>query len=135
MSYWKPDYSVQVQQLDNQHKEFFGILEELSVAVDEEDHLDIDYIVVKLDLYALYHFACEDHYLAKYGYPDFEVHKQLHAGYSKGVETVKEKLAEDKISGVFELFDFMKEWWEKHILKSDKQYGPFLSERLKNIPF
>ena len=81
MSKWKDEYSVKIHQLDGQHKEFFGILDELSMASREGDLLDIDFVMAKLDVYALYHFTCEEHYMAKYGFPDFDRHRKEHLAF------------------------------------------------------
>lgn len=135
MSMWKPKYSVQIKQLDDQHNEFFKILEEFSVASKNKDVLDIDYTIIKLEVYAMYHFTCEEHYMAKFGYPDFENHKREHDEYRKEVKSLKDNLDVDKISVTDRALKFLEEWWVNHILKIDKQYGPFLSERLKYIPY
>ena len=135
MSTWKPEYSVKINFLDDQHKEFFRILDELSQAIESKNLLDLDFIMIKLKLYSLYHFTCEEHNLIKYGYPDFENHKDEHKKFRKEVELLMEKVKANPISVAEEAKIFMGDWWTNHILKIDKEYSSYLVERLKNIPF
>ena len=132
---WKAEYSVKISQLDNQHKEFFGILDELSEASSDGDELDIDYIMAKLDVYALYHFTCEEHYMEKYGYPDFEKHKKEHDEYKSKLEVLKSHRSEKRLKFAKEAQSFLEQWWINHIQKTDIEYSPFLADRVRHIPF
>lgn len=135
MPAWEPKYSVRIPQLDAQHTELFRLLDELSDGIEKDLPLDIEYAVIKLDVYSLYHFASEEHLMKKYGYKALAAHLEQHEDFRWRIEGFRERLAGDKRALALEIRGFLEDWICNHILESDKQYAPFLAERIKAIPF
>jgi hemerythrin len=135
MSSWKESYSVGVRQLDAQHIELFRLVDEFTEAIENKEPLDIEYSVVKLDVYTLYHFVCEEHLMKKYGYPEFEAQLAEHEEFKRRVKEFRERLDQDRTVLANEIREFLRDWIVNHIRVEDHKYGPFLSERMKTIPY
>ena len=89
MSDWRPEYSVGIAKIDDQHKSLFRLLGELSVAIIQINQNDIKYILNTLENYMLYHFSSEEHLMDKYDYPDLEEHKNEHEEFKARVNNFK----------------------------------------------
>lgn len=131
MTEWKEEYSVGVPGLDDQHKELFKLLDDLSDAIGSGKEVDVDYALTKLHVYALFHFSSEEHLLAKYGYDKLEDHSAEHSRFRDKVQEFRSRFANDKTRLATEVRDYIDEWIAGHILKTDKQYQEFLSARVK----
>ena len=74
---WKPEYSVGIENIDNQHKKMFEILNVLRQAAEARDDVEADFYTVRLlRYYAEYHFNSEEQLMAKYNYPGLDKHKK-----------------------------------------------------------
>jgi len=79
---WDPEYSVEVKEIDKQHKKIFEILERLHVAIrDERTDEFITDIIEQLVSYSIYHFKTEEKYFDKFDYKYTKQHKAQHKGY------------------------------------------------------
>ncbi|MCE5269771.1 bacteriohemerythrin [bacterium] len=135
MSSWEKSYSVGIRELDAQHIELFRLLDELSEAIEDNLPLDIEYSVIKLDVYTLYHFVCEEHLMKKHGYPEFDAQVAEHEVFKRRVKDFRQRLDKDSAGLALEIKSFLYDWITNHIRTEDHKYGPFLSERMKSIPF
>ena len=128
---WKPEFSVGVVALDDQHKELFKLLDDLTGALDKHVAADIDFALTKLHVYVLFHFSSEEHLLAKYGYANFEEHVGEHLKFKSKVEEFKRQYTESRPELAVRIRDYLYEWIGEHILQVDKQYAAFLASRVK----
>lgn len=127
---WKEDFSVGVNELDEQHKSLFGHLNHLSQAIEQKDSLSLNYLVTVLEIYTLFHLTFEEHLLAKHGYPDFQAHEKEHDRFKEKVAKFKAQLSDDKDRLAVEIRDYLQDWIVNHILRVDKKYSSFLMEKL-----
>ncbi len=131
MASWKEEYSVGISELDDQHKSLFGLLDKLSVAIEQKDKLSMGYIVTSLELYAVFHFSSEEHLLAKYGYAGLGKQEKEHLAFKKQVAGFKAEMTDgDKIRLATEIKQYLFDWWVSHIIDLDKKYSPFLIEKM-----
>ena len=76
---WKEIYSLNNEQLDDEHKNLFKIAEEAFAIVEPElKHEKIKNILNKLYEYMKTHFSHEEEYMQEINYPQFEIHKDIH---------------------------------------------------------
>ena len=75
----KEIYSLNNEQLDDEHKNLFKIAEEAFAVVKPElKHEKIKTVLNKLYEYMKTHFSHEEEYMQEINYPQFEIHKDIH---------------------------------------------------------
>lgn len=131
---WKPEYSVNIKEFDDQHKELFEIsnrISDLVLAEDGFDHYDeIIEIFNKLIKYTTYHFSCEEIFMERYEYPGLDNHKAEHAFAIKKLQRVADKdfdVGQGEV--LIDLITFTVDWIASHILKTDMEYKDFLNSK------
>ncbi len=129
---WKDEFSVNVGELDRQHRKLFeigGRISDLVMADDGFDHYDeIVGILAELADYAVYHFDQEEILMEQYGYPELESHKIEHMFFRKKLQKIESKdLDNMQREAVIELITFISDWIAGHILKTDAKYGAFFN--------
>ncbi|MFO7603963.1 MAG: bacteriohemerythrin [Gammaproteobacteria bacterium] len=120
---WDDSYSVEVQEIDEQHKLLISIMNELYTALANKSNRDqIVDVLDKLVEYTKIHFTVEEALMRIFGYEGYDEHKAIH---DKIVGQVMEyqkqfRAGDDKVG--MELLMFLKDWLFDHIDKVDKQY-------------
>jgi len=126
---WTNDFSVNVAEIDQQHKKLVGMINELHDAMRAGKGKDIiGSIINNLIDYARVHFGTEEKYFAQFGYPETEVHKMEHAGFIKKTLDFNNGFKQGKIGLTIEVMNFLSDWLKNHILKTDKRYSKFFNE-------
>ena len=127
---WKPEYSVNIEKLDGQHKDFIIIMNKLydSISGKKEGAILQD-IFAELVAYAKFHFQTEETYFDEFGYPGTLEHKKAHLEFFEKVAALKEKSADHEIEISFELIDFLEDWLLNHLADVDQKYSSFLNEK------
>lgn len=78
---WSEELSVGIPQIDEEHRRFIGLVNELNAAIagrDPKSQVEALLNAIVRDAHA--HFAHEERLLAERGYPEAEQHAVLHAG-------------------------------------------------------
>ena len=120
---WDDAYSVEIQEIDEQHKCLIEIMNELYTAMANKSNRDlISDVLDKLVDYTKVHFAVEETLMRVFHYDGYEEHKAIH---DKIVHRVLEfqgqfRAGNDKVG--MDLLMFLKDWLFDHINKVDKQY-------------
>ena len=125
---WQDEYSVNVKEIDDQHKHFIGILNRLYMAIQASDTAVLSPLIDELVAYATKHFATEEKYFDQFHYEGATEHKEEHA---KLAATVAESLArktEDPLTLSYELLDFLEDWLVNHLNTMDKKYVTCFAE-------
>jgi hemerythrin-like metal-binding protein len=124
---WKPEYSVQNDTIDTQHKGLVSTINKLFEAMSTgKTQAQILPILKSLQSYTISHFSTEEAMMKKVSYPDFDNHQAQHLAFIDQVKTQMVNLEAGKQSVSIELLKFLREWLTQHILKVDKQYSPYL---------
>jgi hemerythrin len=127
---WKNEYSVGIAKIDDQHKALVGFLNELYEAMKAGKGRDtLDTVMKSLVEYTKTHFSTEESFMKLYKYPDYEVHKQKHEKMAGHVLELKHQFDSGQLSNPLQITTFLKEWLSKHIMGTDKAYGPFLNAK------
>jgi hemerythrin len=127
---WKKEFSVDVKELDNQHKEIIKILNRmLAMHAKGKHEKEIEKILDNLHEYIKEHFRTEEEYMLKHHYSGYDEQKQEHNQFiDRLCEFQKEYLKGHRLTTIT-LFNFVWDWFSQHILKLDKQYSPLLKEK------
>lgn len=120
---WSEALSVHVREIDEQHKKFVGIINEIYDAIyTSKGHDVVGHILDELANYGAYHFATEEKYFDLFKYEEADAHKAEHRKLTADIAGFIErhKAGDDSVPG--ELIDFVEDWMVHHLENSDKKY-------------
>jgi len=127
---WSNDLSVNVTQIDEQHKKLVGMLNDLHDAMKQGKGSDTSGKVLSgLVEYVASHFATEEKLMKEHAYPEYLKHKLEHDSLTKQALDLQKQFHEGKPVLTVELMKFLKDWLSNHILGTDKKYGPYLNSK------
>ncbi len=125
---WDESYSVNVREIDSQHRRLVRLLNELHEAMKfgrSRDGLgEIFHEVVE---YAKYHFATEERLMREARFPDYLLHRAVH-------EDVISRLAD--FHGQFDdrgpaitmmTLQFFRDWLRNHFVAEDQAIGRYVN--------
>ena len=126
---WSDDYSVDIQEIDEQHKSLFNAINELDAALSaKEDEAVIAQVLEDLVTYTMTHFAVEECLMRIFGYENYDEHKSIHDDIRIKVRGYHIRFKNgDKRMGM-ELLMFLKDWIGQHIKEEDTKYAPLLQK-------
>ncbi len=126
---WRESYSVNVEEIDEEHKKLFQMIKELQDAMMEAGGQEIlKNIVDGMIEYAATHFATEENYMKKFDYPEYSQHKAAHDMFVEKAHGLQEELNNQKFVLSLDLLRFLRDWLVSHILEVDKKYSPLFNE-------
>jgi hemerythrin len=121
---WKPEYSVQIATIDTQHQRLFALAAELHKAMLQGKGKEVlEPALARLVDYTKAHFANEEAFMRKHGYPGSDGHKMEHDKLTAQVLEFQKKFHNHQTLLTTELMIFLKDWLEKHIQGSDMKYS------------
>ena len=127
---WKDNYSVGIKRIDEQHKKLVSYLNDLYESMSAgRGKAVLGGVLKDLVEYTKTHFVTEESLMALYNFPDLEEHKKKHGKMAEHVLNLNQKFVSGEISSPIQITNFLKDWLAKHIMETDKLYGPFLNEK------
>ena len=127
---WKDTYSVGVAEIDQQHKKLIDLINQLDDAMSKgQGKTILEKILGDLINYCASHFALEEKLFDQHGYPDADDHKAKHKKMTEKVLSLQKQFQQEKMTITFDVMDFLQKWLDKHILGTDKKYGPYLNSK------
>ncbi len=129
---WKSEYSVGIEKFDRQHRLLVGYINELYEALRAgRGRRALAHVLNGLLVYTRTHFADEEEVMRRCGYPGYAEHKRKHDQMTAHVRMLKNKFDHGEIDSPIEITNFLNDWLARHIMGTDKAYGPFLSEKVR----
>ncbi len=126
---WRNDFSVNIREVDEQHKKLIAMLNELYDAMSAGKGKEVlSRILDGMAEYTVTHFTTEERLMREYNYPGYVKHKREHESFVRRVLEFREKFEKGEITAV-EVMRYLSEWLKNHILGSDKKFGPYLNAR------
>lgn len=127
---WHPAFSLGVASLDNQHKRFIGLANEIFLAVkDGKEPKQLAASFSRLREYTVYHFADEEAFMRSVGYPEWRAHAREHEELKKLVRYHQEKLFREGKAREKDILGFLKKLLVDHVVYSDLGVKRFLDGR------
>jgi len=133
MLQFEPNMRVGIDVLDNQHKSLIEALNRLMDALwDGKGREEVCNSIKFLLDYTVTHFSDEEEWMERYRFPELEGHKLIHRQFVERVQGLAKACSEGTITSDLAISTFYDTWdWLKdHILKTDKRYGKFITERM-----
>jgi hemerythrin len=128
---WSAKHRVNVKEIDEQHKYFIGLINEMFEALERREvESVVDDTLNQLAAYAQFHFATEEKLMARCGYEGLEEQKALHAALmNRLAELLDERqVTLDIYKYYYDLLDFLKDWLLDHLLIEDKKFGQCMND-------
>ncbi|MDQ3059098.1 MAG: bacteriohemerythrin [Pseudomonadota bacterium] len=123
---WNDDFSVGLDEVDEQHQWLFEATNRLHDEMNKEVHSRavIGEILEGLMDYTMNHFIMEEELFERYGYPQAQAHKALHDKFTASIMSTLMDF-EDGADIENEVLEILKNWLVQHIMKTDTAYVPF----------
>jgi len=124
---WSDALSVNDPEIDSQHQQLIGMINDLHEAMREGKTQSImGNLFNRLIEYTAKHFSYEEKRMKDCGYPNLVEHKAKHADLVKQVIALQGKFHSGSQHINMKVMNFLKEWITNHIQKGDKKYAPYL---------
>ena len=82
---WNDSYLLGIPMIDNQHKKFFVILDNLVTLNQKQEKSEMHSLINELQNYVIYHFQTEEDLMVKSQSPNIELHVMEHELFRKKV--------------------------------------------------
>jgi hemerythrin-like metal-binding protein len=120
---WKDEYIVGIKEIDDQHKYFIALLNDLYNAVcSNKGRQELNDLFQELSNYAEKHFATEEKYFDEFNYDGAEEHKMKHQEMRDEIKKIENQKAGNEIDFYGNIVYFLKDWLEDHFEKMDQEY-------------
>jgi hemerythrin len=118
---WSEALSVGNGQMDADHRELFGLLERLRLAVQENqpEPLRVD-ILGELVKFSEKHFRLEELLMARAQFPDQALHRAEHEKLLAQIRELYAKVSKGDLPLSLSVFQFLYGWLARHIEVKDK---------------
>ena len=120
---WDKTFSVNVLRFDEDHKNIILIINRLNAAMQKNDEREkISDTLNEMTLYATSHFKTEEDYMIRFGYPEYELHKEEHRAFTRTTVDFCKSVMNGNYSIAYDLLEYLKQWLGNHIQGTDKKY-------------
>ena len=127
---WREEFSVNIAEMDEQHKKLFGLINGLAQARNEgNDREATGKTIEGLIDYVKTHFDSEEKLLKEYDYTDYFDHRQAHIKLTIKVVEFQQRYVKNSLPVANELAEFLSLWLQGHIMGEDKRYGKYLNNK------
>ena len=126
---WDKSLSVNVAEIDQQHKELVKMFNHLANAIlEKKGNITLGRTLEGLINYAEHHFKTEENYFAQFGYPDADNHKEEHLTFALKILDYQDKFKKEGSGLSTEVLHFLWEWLKHHIKETDSKYSQWFND-------
>ncbi|MBF0390259.1 MAG: bacteriohemerythrin [Desulfamplus sp.] len=123
---WSDQIAIGHPALDQDHRILLELVNQIANPENTKDRAAIKFVIDEVVNYTYFHFNREEQFMAAAGYPDLDRHSKIHASMVAEVKLLQQRFDEQGENIGSELSQFLNEWLINHIMKIDKQYGPYV---------
>lgn len=126
---WSPDFSTQVEDMDEQHKVLFRLINTLYKFIKKgvTGQLNIE-VVDELVSYTEYHFGQEEQLMKKFHFPEIVAQKRAHKLFVAKIKEAQKGIKSNGGRVDESVLQFLTDWLIKHIQGMDKKYGEYIKQ-------
>lgn len=129
-SVWHPRLSVNIREIDNQHRKLLELINTLHTKIEGNDTREVlQEVMDELAQYSIVHFDTEESLMEQYGFPETEAHKEEHEEFKEEVRELLEDLQNERLTMPNRVSLFIKSWIMRHIEGTDKKYSRFFNSK------
>jgi hemerythrin-like metal-binding protein len=127
---WDDRYILGIEEIDEHHRKLIELLNKAyNLILYSTDKGEIETILTELTEYTDYHFNAEEQMMKKIGYAGLDAQVSNHNSFKKQLSD----LMQNHLSGAphvnTDVVLFLWDWLGKHILKDDKEWAAYLSQK------
>ncbi|MGE5412225.1 MAG: bacteriohemerythrin [Clostridiales bacterium] len=127
---WTSNYNIGISEIDAQHKRLIEIIDEIYESVNSGKEKEVTHrIINELIDYYITHFSVEERIMSEHGYVSYISHTKEHNDFKIVIEGYRKEIESGQLVVSMEMVKYLKEWFIKHILVSDKLIGVFLKRK------
>jgi hemerythrin len=122
---WKDQFSVNIQEMDQQHQKFFSLLNNVQLYSEKQDR-DPEFLnglFRDLVAYVEVHFAEEEALLEINGFSGLEIQKKQHQYFRDQLAQFREQHFKGDAIVPQSVLVFLRDWFMNHVLEIDKKYA------------
>ena len=127
---WNDSYLLGIPMIDNQHKNFFVILDNLETLNQKQEKSEMHSLINELQNYVIYHFKTEEDLMVKSQSPNIDLHVMEHELFRKKVEEFHRSYYNNNAELLNEMISFMRKWLLIHISGTDAEYADSIKSTL-----
>lgn len=126
------DYTKKgIEVIDQHHEKILGVIRLLAETIKTDNSkIKLSEIFQKLTFYAENYFIEEELLLQKYSYENLAKHKAEHKNFVLKLIELYYKFTHEDMSPWEELYQFLKNWYNKHISEYDNNAVEFLKTKI-----
>lgn len=125
---WDNTLSVEIGEIDDDHKKLVDLFNMLNHSVDRGDSADyIEAVLEELVSCTVWHFRHEERLMLKFGYEAMAEHKAEHEQLIESARGLQQKFQQGKTISSEDI-EFLEHWLTGHILGVDMELGSFLAK-------
>jgi hemerythrin len=130
---WSDEYLIGIEQIDQQHKNFFAAAHRLHDAIMmSEGEQAVEEAMQFLRNYAREHFEAEEAFMQQHAFPGIEEHKKIHARFLNDFDTFVEEYNTHKTPSqelADDVLEIAQDWLIDHIADIDTVYAKHVKSR------
>lgn len=128
---WSDKYLVHIEPIDTDHKNLFALANRIHAhVVQGAGDAAIQQALGQLISYVRQHFDREERMMEQAGYPDLAEHRKTHRMLESIVSSMQRvQMSDPAAIDPNKLLEFLRDWLQNHIIKSDLQYEPWVNKR------
>jgi len=127
---WNEILSVNIPGIDEQHKTWIELMNDLSAAMHENRSSQVlREIFIGLNRYTQTHFEHEIALLEHHQYPDVAAHQKIHRQFLEKLQSFQQRYNSGDRSLSVDLVHFMSDWLLSHIKREDQRYAQYICEQ------
>lgn len=124
---WKNEFSVNVPNVDNQHRKLIELLSNLDEAMKRGGEKQIlDQTLAVVIRYTRYHFDTEERLMVATRYPGIANHTKEHEMLLRTIVEFERMHQRGAVEFTRSIMGFLEEWLVTHMLRIDKPMGEYL---------
>lgn len=126
---WSLNFSVNVKEIDEQHKVMISIIDRAKDMLISEDYSfnSLYDLLVELDGYMTVHFQYEEKLMREHNFPGMEDHVNQHNQFRKDMGQLNVFNVNQPKEFIQDALVYLMNWLSSHIMNTDKKLGDYLS--------
>lgn len=130
---WSQEWELGIESIDQQHRQIVDYINELTQAIDRNDHAQVLMVLDHLRRYTLNHFTFEEQLMAQAGFAQRIEHEAIHRHFESRVAQFQFELdsGRDAMGIARRARNTLKVWLIEHIKHEDAAYVASVDKWLK----
>lgn len=125
---WSDEYSVNIKEMDQQHKQLVGLINFLYEARNKKgERGDICIVLDELVDYTKVHFSNEEKLMRKHKFPEYDAHKSMHGNLVQQVSNMQKNCVNGNKNTFTDIAILLNDWLAEHIMIEDKKYSIYVN--------